>query len=231
MWLIASEVSVRLEFLNSHGECQSSSDARLVSLDDSCAVITLVRTDSNAAARIGAPIRFSLEDGMRRYEVTGEVVRECSEGRAGHPRPQGRTEPSERCELSICVWECKLCVQRRVPPRRRLGFPVELRVLDCEEGTEESLGQAIAASCVDVGAGGIRVRTSKLEAVPSRMQLEFCLPVADEMNGAEEWYRFCLAGRVLRTVAQGGQEDNLDIAFCFEALSVRDGMALHNLLS
>ena len=63
------------------------------------------------------------------------------------------------------------------------------------------------------------------------MRLEFSLPVGDEREGTEGARSFCLAGRVIRALPQGRHGENVDIAFCFEGLSVRDGMALHELLT
>lgn len=234
MWLTASEIPVRLEILDSFGDCASTSDARVVRLDDSYAEIVLDRDPSSDAhrSRSGTPVRFEFEEGMRRYEVTGAIVAgnvEQTDSREIAARVD--TAESEQCHMRVRIWECKLNIQRRSVPRRRLGFPVELRGISDSEPTAIPASEAIVGCCIDVGAGGIRVRTSQLLEVPKRMRLEFSLPVSDGTLGIEANHRFCLSGRVIHTLPQGAHGDDMDIAFCFEGLSVRDGMALHHLLS
>jgi len=63
------------------------------------------------------------------------------------------------------------------------------------------------------------------------MQIEFCLPVSDGKFGMEKSHGFCLRGKVIRATPYGRHSDDLEIAFRFECISVRDGMALRSLLA
>ena len=178
------------------------------------------------------PVRFELDDSMKRYEVTGAIVAR-HEDRDDEPANVEAVEAIPMWELRVRIWDCKMNVQRRTIPRQRIGFPVHLREIvgSANSDVVSGDGSPVLARCVDIGAGGMRVRTSKRSNLPSRMHLEFCLPVTDEVQIAETSRQFYLTGRVIRALPQGRDGDNLDIAFCFEGLSVREGMALHNLLS
>ncbi len=232
--LRAAEVPVRLERLNQAGRRVSEADAQLVELDENYARISLVETASSARLHWGTPVRFELEDAKKRYEMTGVIVArrpmpvsgDADAGRSGEG-------PILTWELRIRIWDCTLNVQRRLVLRRKMGFPVLLYKV---EGTEAQgtapveMPEPIIARCVDIGAGGMRVRIPKLNAMPARMRQEFCMALPREESGQERLHHFCLAGRVIRALPQGRHADNLDVAFCFEGLTVRDGLALHNLL-
>ena len=235
MLLMAAEVPVCLEMLDQTGRRVSEVEAQLVQLDGNYALISLEEPASSARLHWGTPVRFELDDGMKRYEVTGAIVarREESvqENELGHAAD---VQAIPLWELRIRIWDCSLNVQRRMLPRRRIGFPVHLHETieaAARSETPDPGAEPILAQCVDIGAGGIRVRTEKLANLPARMQLEFCLPIRDGEHGVEASHRFCLTGRVIRALPQGRHGNNMDIAFCFEGLSVRDGMALHNLLT
>ena len=231
MWLMAAEVPIHLDVLNQSRECVWSVDVRLVSMDDSYALVSLEKSHGRPddSRLCGAPVRYELEDGMRRYEVSGSIIAIRDEDE------ESSTDDDNfdiaNWDLRIRIWECKLSVQRRAQPRRKFGFPVELREINGPDALAEPGPEAIVASCVDVGAGGMRVRTNRLAEVPTRMHLEFCLPTTKGPVGSGTSHRFSLAGRVIRADSQGGDGGDMDIAFCFEGLSVRDGMALHNLLT
>ncbi len=235
MLLMDAEVPVRLETLDQSGQRVSEVEANLVQLDDRFALVSLEGPASSVRLHWGTPIRFELDDGMKRYEVTGAIVARREDGiQESGIGDASAVAAIPTWELRIRIWDCKLNVQRRMLPRRRIGFLVHLHAAaeaaaPCESA--DQWGQPILARCVDIGAGGIRVRTPKLDNLPTRMRLEFCLPVSDGEHGVEATHKFCLAGRVIRALPQGRNGDNMDIAFCFEGLSVRDGMALHNLLT
>lgn len=235
MWLMASEVPVRLEILDQSGQRLFGAGARLMHLDEAHAVVVLEEPMSAARLHWGASVRFEVEDGLRRYEITGAIVarQEASGESVNIPiSDEGVTSPT--WEVRVKIWECKLNVQRRTLPRRKLRFRVHLQELphnSAPDGPIDDGPETIPAWCVDIGAGGICVRTAKLDRVPARMRIEFCLPVSDGTHGVEETHKFCLNGRVIRSVPHGRHGDSMEVAFCFEGLSVRDGMALHNLLA
>ena len=233
MRLTAPEAPVCLERLDHTGEPAFATDAQLAHMDTTHALVLL---DGPPGERWhwGAPVRFHVEDGQHRYQVTGSIVARTAEPPCRNETSgSGEPVPPPIWELRIRIWDCTPTVQRRARPRRRLGFRVDLRGAcgpDAAEGPAEP-SNAIVAWCLDVGAGGIRVRTGRLATVPPRMRLEFCLPAADGDSGAEASHKFSLAGRVIRALPQGRGGEGMDIALCFEGLSVRDGMALHNLLA
>jgi len=235
MWLMASEMPVRLETLDQSGQCLSSTMARLNHLDETHALISIEEPASAARLHWGSPVRFELEDGMSRYEITGVIVaRQEEDGEPRRDDSDNLESQTPRWEVRVRIWECHLNVQRRTLPRRRVRFRVRLREL--QESPQDCLdarppADPIPAWCVDIGAGGIRVRTHKLESVPPRMQIEFCLPMREDKMGPETSHGFCLRGRVIRASPYGRHSDDLDIAFRFECISVRDGMALRSLLS
>src|ERR1041385_7435755 len=71
MWMVASEIPVRLEILDQSGLRLFDTSARLKHLDDTFALVTCDEPQSRSGLHWGAPVRFELEDGMRRYEITG----------------------------------------------------------------------------------------------------------------------------------------------------------------
>jgi hypothetical protein len=235
MWLMASEIPVRLEMLDQTGQCLYDAQATLKHLDETHALMALEEAVSAARLHWGAPVRFELEDGLRRYEITGAIVsrkeEEAATEHAADPEEAGRLPV---WEVRVRLWECNLNVQRRALPRRKLKFPVRVRALCANENLEnasEERPEALPGWCVDIGAGGIRIRTRHLTTVPDRMQIEFCLPVSDAVAGIESDHAFCLASKVIRAQTQGRHGDNMEIALSFERISVRDGMVLRNLLA
>ena len=234
MWLMASELPIRLEILDQAGQRLFDARARLKELDDTHAVIALDEPQSGARVHWGSPVRFEVEDGMRRYELTGAIVaREAEDIPVAGESAADESANAPTREFRVHIWECKLNVQRRSLPRRKLKFPVNFRPLCAEtlEETGEDQAESIEGWCVDIGPGGIRVRAGALPVVPARMSIEFSLPVSDPCRGIDSMHRFQLTGRVIRAEPQGRQRDSMEIALKFERLSVRDGLVLHNLLS
>jgi hypothetical protein len=233
MWLMASEIPVRLEILDQAGQRVFDAPARLTELDETHALMCLEEPQSAARLHWGSPVRFELEDGMRRYEITGAIVARQEE-ESSPETAAGEDGRAPTWELRVRIWECKLNVQRRTLPRRKLKFRVQVHpapVTGDESAVPGSSAEPVLAWCMDIGAGGIRIRTDKLATVPPRLGLEFCLPVSDGANGVETSHKFCLVGRVIRTMPHGRHGTGIEIALCFEGLSVRDGMVLHNLLT
>ncbi|HLJ55988.1 MAG TPA: hypothetical protein VKT77_13195 [Chthonomonadaceae bacterium] len=231
MILTAADSPIRLAMLDQAGQVISEIEAQIVHLDESCALISLDNPDPSVSLNWGTPVRFEIDVNGQRFEMTGTVVtpRDTNDG---SPGAAGILDSGPAWELHVRIWDCKLCDQRRIAPRRRIGFPVHLyEAHDRPNSGDGHTAAPILARCVDIGAGGIRVRTQRLAHVPSRMRLEFCLPASERDGGAESAHRFILAGRVIRALPQGRYGDHMDIAFCFEGLSVRDGMALHTLLA
>jgi len=235
MLLNVAEAPVRLEMLDQSGRRISEAEAHLVQIDENHALIRLAESASSARLHWGKPVRFELEDANNRYEVTGTIIARRS---VPHPAESREAEFGEAViltwELRIRIWDCILSVERRQRPRRKIGFPVylyEAATSPAQEENSNEPAEPIVARCMDIGAGGIRVRIPKVSTMPARMRLEFCVPVNGGNPEASHLHRFCLSGRVIRALPQGRYADNLDVAFCFEELSVRDGLALHNLLA
>jgi hypothetical protein len=235
MWLMASGIPVRLEMLDQSGQRLYDATASLMHLDETHALMTLEEPISGARLHWGAPVRFELEDGIRRYEITGAIVSRKEEEVAPEQvaaSPDVAAVPT--WEVRVRVWECSLNVQRRTLPRRKLKFPVRLRVLCANETLEDSSEvrpEVLPGWCVDIGAGGVRIRINRLITVPERMQIEFCLPVSDGAHGVEAAHAFCLPGRVIRAQPHGRHGDSMELALHFERISVRDGMILRSLLA
>jgi hypothetical protein len=203
-------------------------------LDEAQALILVDEPRSDGRLHWGAPVRFELEDGMQRYEITGAIIARQEDSAPDPTADAAPTDPST-WELRVRVWECNLNVQRRTLPRRNLRMRVQLHSMPGEAPLSDAPDDAppppLLAWCVDIGAGGMRIRTARLKTVPARMRLEFSLPVSDGTHGIEPQHDFCLVARVIRSAPHGRHGDALEIAMCFEGLSVRDGMVLHNLLA
>jgi len=233
MWLMASEIPVRLEILDQIGQRLFGAAAKLTSLDESHALLALEEPLSAAQLHWGSPVRFEVEDGLRRYEITGAIVERQEEDRAADAVEEA-SRNSRIWEIRVRLWECKLNVQRRALPRRKLRLPVSFRIMCGEEplnGGLEAPPEVVKGWCVDIGAGGIRVRTQRLETVPTRVHLEFRMPVSDGVHGMDTVHQFCMAGRVIRAEPHGRYSDGMELAIRFEHISVRDGMVLRNLLN
>lgn len=235
MWLMASDIDVRLEILDQAGQAVFGAMARLTHLDESEAVLSLEEPCSATRLHWGAPVRFELEDGTRRYEITGAIIarhEDESGGATVSAYAQERSNPT--WEIRVRVWECKLNVQRRTLPRRKLRFRVHLRPDIRSEAVPadvDNVTEPIPAWCVDIGAGGLRIRTGKVQKIPQHLSIDFCVPINSSQGEVERSHRFCVAGRVVRATPAGRHGDDVEVAICFEGISVRDGMALQELLS
>ena len=232
MYLLAANLPVRLEALDQKGNPLAGLTAKLQHLDEDYALVTLDDPRPARCFHWGAPIRFNLEDGLRRYEFTGVIdqrnqdASNLAEGEAAADREQGA------CEFRIRLWECHPVVQRRVLPRRKLRFAVQFRSAcdEIEEDSSDVPAETISGTCADIGAGGMRIRTHTLVNTPARIALSFRLPVSGGANGLDEEREFCLFARVIRADVCGRHNDCMDIAVRFERLSVADGLVLKNLL-
>lgn len=107
-------------------------------------------------------------------------------------------------------------LQKRTSPRRRSRFTVTF----CPVGSREfRVGQ-----CLDIGGGGMLLKIPAFEPLPEHLTLQFRLPCADG-----ETMQLC--GRVMRSEPCETDADSLEIALCFERLTVAQGMTLCAFLS
>jgi hypothetical protein len=257
MWLLANDLPIRLEALDQAGHPIVDVSARLQHLDAEHALITMEAGTPTTCFHWGAPVRFNLEDGLRRYEIAGAITgrerkrREGADSSAAASSSGDRGEhaqlvgagsregtavaesPAEEvCELRVRIWDSNMVVQRRTTPRRKLRFPVYMQPLASADSTDKRpTGDLLSGWCMDIGGGGIRIRTPRLETIPDRMLLEFHLPVSSGISGSSRQHKFSLWGRVIRAAVCGRHSDTMEIALHFERLTVADGLVLKTLLS
>lgn len=233
MWLLAANLPVRLEALDQTGNPLAGLSARLHHLDEEHAVMILDEPNPARCFHWGAPIRFNLEDGLRRYEFTGVIVQRNNDQPNAMASDSAPEAAQKTCEIRIRIWECHSVVQRRNLPRRKLRFPVQFRSA-CDDAMEDESdvpAETFSGWCVDIGGGGMRLRTDRLIDVPARLSLQFRLPISGGAGGTAQEREFCLYARVIRAQVCGRHSDSMEIALRFERLPVADGLVLKNLLA
>lgn len=237
MLLIANDLPINLDVLDADNGVLASLSVRLRHLDGEWATIVLEPKQRATCLHWGSRVRFWIGDGLHGYEVIGSIVahelqRASSRTSTTAPSPQ---------EALVRLWECRQVDQRRQTPRRVARFPVEFRILKANTPdnastspqAEPSSPKWHPAHCLDIGAGGMRLRTDRLAVTPKHLEVRFALPPVAETDPAAETasHHFRLLGRVLRTEPSEKSEHSLEIAIKFERLSVEDGLALTDYLA
>ena len=98
-------------------------------------------------------------------------------------------------------------------------MPVRYRDLQTETGHEAGWQEA---ECINIGAGGARLRAILTEALPERIALEIVLP---DKTGTLR-----MQGRVLRTEPAKRNTRRMEMAVKFECPGVRESLALSRLM-
>ncbi len=203
MLMLAETMPIDIEILDASDNAQQVIPAELHHLDGESAVLML---PSAKAKRLhwGTRLRFEVGDNPTVYEVTGVVV-------ACEPQSD-----SETAEILVRLWQCTPVSQMRSTPRRRSRFAVGFRPVDSPT--------LRTGHCLDIGGGGMRLRVPALDPLPERLALQFSLPF--EPNETLE-----LQGRVIRAIPCERGAAQMEVALCFERLTVTQGMAIARFLS
>lgn len=203
MLMMAETLPIDIEILDASDSTLQVIPVELRHLDGEGAVLIVPQ---NKAKRLhwGARVRFEIGDNPTIYEIVGTVV-------AHEPK-----EDSDETEILLRLWECRTVSQMRSTPRRRSRFAVSVYALG---SSVLLLGQ-----CLDIGGGGMRLRVPALDPMPVHLILQFGLP-----EGTDEILE--LQGRIIRAVPCGRGEGQMEVALCFERLTVSQGMAIAEFLS
>jgi hypothetical protein len=162
-------------------------------------------------------VRFLLGDTTQQYQIVGTVIGSESREMPG----EGDTTQTRR-ELSVRLWECRPVAQRRTLPRRYSRCKVEFQPWSEPEVSK----QWQSGWSVDIGAGGMRFRTTSLsEAVPERLMLRFTL------KSSKETFPFQFCGRILRAEKVRAANNTWEVAVRFERISVEAGLTLARFLT
>jgi hypothetical protein len=234
MLMLTTEMPVDLAILDNGNEAVARLTATLCDLHGEWAALTISEQPGATCLRWGARVRFWIPDGAHVYEATGSVVEHRLIQNDSTPTDAQEPSTGQR-ETIIRLSECRTLPQRRVMPRRTARFAVQYRLLTpCDDAdmvfdTMDAETQDIdvwqAGWCVDIGAGGLRLRTDRRDSWPSRLALQFNLPAsADRSAPAASPFR--LIGRVLRTAPVRSRVAGVEVVIAFENLPVREGVRL-----
>lgn len=224
MLMLANEIPVQLEVLDAQDNTLSSMTAMLRHLDSKGAILTLAADAPATCLHWGSRIRFSMEDGAQRYEISGAVIAHDRESEHGADAQSG--EPQK--EIWMRVWECHTAAQRRTTPRREVRFAVRYHPMNLDNPSllPETEGAWQEGWCLDIGGGGMRMRAPLPASIPERLHLQFCLPTRPDTETDKPARLFRLMGRVVRAERCGRFRESIDMAIRFERLSVADGLAI-----
>ncbi len=203
MLIRAETMPIDIEILDASDNALQVLPAELRHLDGEAAVLVLASAQANRL-HWGTRLRFEISDNPSVYEVTGVVVA-CE--------PQ---RDADVTEIRIRLWECRPVSQMRSTPRRRSRFVVAFRPVDSPT--------LKTGHCLDIGGGGMRLRVPALEPLPKRFAVQFCLP-------SEPSETLELQGRIIRATLCERGATQMEIALCFERLTVAQGMAIARFLS
>ena len=203
MLMMAETLPIDIEILGASDNALQVIPAELRHLDGEGAVLVV---PENKAKRLhwGARVRFEIGDNPTVYEIVGTVV-------AYEPQ-----EDTGEIEIILRLWECRPVSQMRSTPRRRSRFSVSV----CAAGSSVPM----VGQCLDIGGGGMRLRVPALDPMPVHLMLQFGLP--PESAAILE-----LQGRIIRAVPCERGEGHMEVALCFERLTVSQGMAIAQFLS
>lgn len=224
--LTASELPVDVAVLDQHDSAIAQLAATLLLLHEDRAVISLPARSVDAYLRWGTRVRFWMSDGTHGYEVTGAVV----------AHDAASTDDLSR-RVVVRLWECQPRNQKRLLPRCRVRFPVALRSGEAVVGVPGE-PQWEAGWSVDLGAGGMRLRTHCRYRWARQIEVKFRLPTERKTpesskfasEPADMGHEFCLLARVLRLTLPQAQTRAMELAVSFELLTLEDGLSLASFL-
>ena len=238
MLLLADVLTVDIEVLDADNRTLARMPAKLKNLDGESAIICLPLQDSFRRLRWGTRVRFQMGEGPSCYLVTGMVVAEELEGLLDDEENEPNVQEQE---LLIRLWECRSIEQRRRLPRRSSRFSVHFAPIPTPKpggsGPEKrSLERTAVVEeenwregwCVDIGGGGMRLRTPDTGNIGKRLRVHFNLVIPQADFNKEVC--FDLQATVLRVAPCGRNASQLEIAVRFEHLTVEEGIALAQFL-
>ena len=212
------ETPIYLEILNARDQPMGEIAARLRHLSAQSAVIAFDSGALTPGLHWGSRIRFCVDSGSQRFAILGMVAATNLRDSAG----DAKDAEGER-EILVRVWECEAASQRRIAPRKRTKFSVKYQPIFAEQAFETGEGEIwLAAQCVDISAGGLRLRTACPDFAMQRVRLALTLPAM----AAEPACELNLTGRVLRMEPSGGARQMALIAVKFERLAPQDALLL-----
>ncbi len=224
MLLTASELSVNVAILDNEDAAIANMRATLHQLQEDLAILFVPQQNACTCLHWGSRVRFWMADGLQGYEVTGIVV----------AHEQVTEEAGQKVVLRL--WECQSRQQRRALPRRNMRFPVILLRPEAEP-QEQCLGTNVSSDlkpplkeswCIDIGAGGMRLRTAYQETWPKRLELQFRLPELRDGLGCEQTANrsYRLTGQILRVTPARRHKGSVEIAVKFDLMTIEDGLSL-----
>ena len=215
MLTVNDETPIDLEILNARDQPIGEIAARLRHLSAQSAVIAFPGGVSAPGLRWGARARFCVNSGSQRFAIVGMVVAtNLRDGAAD-------AEDAEVWrEILLRVWDCESAAQRRTAPRKRARFSVKYQPLSADS---DALSETwLPAQCVDISAGGLRLRTACPDGAGQRVRLALSLPTTATAAACE----IELTGRVLRVEPTGGARQMAVIAIKFEWIAPQDALRL-----
>ncbi len=240
MYLQTEEQLVNLEILDNRQMTLCTIPATLLNLHGEWACVLVAAEENPSGLRWGAWVRFWIGNGTNSYEVIGsvsalELQRESLEEACSIPHQK------QSREVMIRLNEFKPVNQRRHTPRHfrqaKILFKPDSKTVDHLNNFPETypkFGEPgyewISGMCIDVGPGGMRIRTSS--AAQQNEYLLLCLTFPEQKTESNiEKSQFLLPCRVIRCSPCIRNSTAVEIAVKFECLSVDDGIALSNWIS
>ena len=214
MLTLNEETPIYLETLNAEDQPIAEIAARLRHLSAQSAVVAFEGGVETPGLRWGSRVRFCLESEARRYAIVGMVV--ATDLRGGDC---GASDPDAPREILLNVWDCRFAEQRREAPRSRVRFAVKYQCLPAGAAESETW---LAAHCIDLSAGGMRLRTACPETEPERIRIALSLPETASGSACD----LDLTGRVLRMERPGGLRQMAVMAVKFERLTPQNALHL-----
>ena len=233
MQAINEETPISLETLNARDQPMREVAARLRHLSAQSAVIAVAGDAKMPGLHWGTRVRFCVDSGSQHFAIVGMVVATNLQD----PATDETDGATAWREILVRVWDCESASQRRTAPRKRARFAVKYQPVfpgvDVEykesaaNGSESEDGAWLPAQCVDISAGGLRLRVSCPETAMERVRLALTLPACAARPACE----LQLSGRVLRLERTGGARQTALIAIKFERLSPQNAMLIAKMMS
>lgn len=220
MLLLASELPVALEVIDGDGNTLASVQATLCHLSNDHAAIQLTAGNACHCLHWGSRVRFVLMDGAGAFSVTGFVVQR-----------ETAFDDIQDTNIIVKLADCVPVSQRRRFERRRDRIPLTF-LPDRERSEREDEGPETwqAASIFDLGAGGLRFRTSECLHTGQSLSLRLTLP-GNTGSAAAVPLSLCLRGVVLRVTRVLRAPQTFEVAVKFGPLPVETGLRLAAFLS